>query len=223
MYLCEIMSRLKKENIVTCMRVVYAFDAIILNACILPITYTIIWKTDWLWGLLVCNLIAITILRQYVFGILNIHWLSSPLNRISKRLTDIICSFVFLTTLFPLILFAMIIFELATRKSHEQPMFSIKKVKTDGNKEFSSLVFSEHCIHGNIFLEKAPLFIGVLIGYFSLGDLPKIQILYSHNEEKSFYPEEEIPLCKTSQAEENLTANTPNYTANNDNFIDNQE
>lgn len=223
MYLCEIMSRLKKENIVTCMRVVYAFDAIILNACILPITYTIIWKTDWLWGMLVCNLIAITILRHYIFSILNIHWLTSPLNRILKRLTDIICSFAFLVTLFPLILFFLIIFGLATRKSHGQSIFSIKKIKTDDNKEVSSLVFSEHCIHGNIFLEKAPLFIGVLIGYFSLGDLPKIQILYSHNEEKSFYPEEEIPLCKTSQAEENLTANTPNYTANNDNFIDNQE
>ena len=106
MYLCEIMNELSVIKSTPHMRLVYTLDIIILNACSMAIVYACLWKLDGLWAMLICNFTVLVLLRQYLFKLLQIHWLSSPLNRCLKRLTDIVCALVFLTTLFPIILFA---------------------------------------------------------------------------------------------------------------------
>lgn len=173
MYLCEIMNELSAIKSTPHMRLVYTLDIIILNACSMAIVYACLWKLDGLWAMLICNFTVLVLLRQYLFKLLQIHWLSSPLNRCLKRLTDIVCALVFLTTLFPIILFAYIILDIATRKKNGNPIFTTRKIQTKDNNIIPSVIFSQQLFAFDkaCVIEKTPWAFNILLGNFSLWDI----------------------------------------------------
>ena len=227
MYLCEIMNELSAIKSTPHMRLVYALDIIILNACAIPIAYACLWKLDGLWAMLICNFVVLVLLRQYLFSLLQIHWLSSPLNRCLKRLTDIVCALVFLTTVFPIILFAYIILNIATRKKNGNPIFTIRKIRTKDNKLISSVIFSQQLFAFDkaCIIDMTPWAFNVLLGNFSLWDL-----LYLKEQCKDFNNKlaeadeasEEHESSDITNSNTNITESYADNMADNHNFIKNE-
>lgn len=156
------------------MWLVYILDALILNTCIIFIAYACLWAFDWLWGMVLCNFAIAVTLRAYLFKILQIHWLASPLNRAIKRLIDIASAITFLASIFPIILFVHIIYNLATKKKHETPIFTVRKILVTEEKEALAVFFSQHLWDKHTFLNKTPWAFNIFVGTFSLWDLKNI-------------------------------------------------
>lgn len=156
------------------MWLVYILDALILNTCIIFIAYACLWAFDWLWGMVLCNFAIAVTLRAYLFEILQIHWLASPLNRAIKRLIDIASAITFLASIFPIILFVHIIYNLATKKKHETPIFTVRKILVTEEKEALAVFFSQHLWDKHTFLNKTPWAFNIFVGTFSLWDLKNI-------------------------------------------------
>ena len=156
------------------MWLVYILDALILNTCIIFIAYACLWAFDWLWGMVLCNFAIAVTLRAYLFKILQIHWLASPLNRAIKRLIDIASAITFLASIFPIILFVHIIYNLATKKKHETPIFTVRKILVTEEKEALAVFFSQHLWNKHTFLNKTPWAFNIFVGTFSLWDLKNI-------------------------------------------------
>lgn len=156
------------------MWLVYILDALILNTFIIFIAYACLWAFDWLWGMVLCNFAFAVTLRAYLFKILQIHWLASPLNRAIKRLIDIASAITFLASIFPIILFVHIIYNLATKKKHETPIFTVRKVLVTEEKEALAVFFSQHLWDKHTFLNKTPWAFNIFVGTFSLWDLKNI-------------------------------------------------
>lgn len=175
MYLCEIMSDTKTEYSALHMKLVYALDILVLNACIITIAYASLRTLDWLWALVLCNFLATALLRQYLFHLLQIYWLFSPLNRVLKKLAGITCALVFIVSVFPLILLAYIIYDVATKKRHNTPIFTLRKVLTGKGETISTVFFSQHILGKDSILDKTPWVFNILIGTFSLWDLNGLQ------------------------------------------------
>lgn len=156
------------------MWLVYILDALILNTFIIFIAYACLWAFDWLWGMVLCNFAIAVTLRAYLFKILQIHWLASPLNRAIKRLIDIASAITFLASIFPIILFVHIIYNLATKKKHETPIFTVRKILVTEEKEALAVFFSQHLWDKHTFLNKTPWAFNIFVGTFSLWDLKNI-------------------------------------------------
>lgn len=156
------------------MWLVYILDALILNTCIIFIAYACLWAFDWLWGMVLCNFAIAVTLRAYLFKILQIHWLASPFNRAIKRLIDIASAITFLASIFPIILFVHIIYNLATKKKHETPIFTVRKILVTEEKEALAVFFSQHLWDKQTFLNKTPWAFNIFVGTFSLWDLKNI-------------------------------------------------
>lgn len=156
------------------MWLVYILDALILNTCIIFIAYACLWAFDWLWGMVLCNFAFAVTLRAYLFKILQIHWLASPLNRAIKRLIDIASAITFLASIFPIILFVHIIYNLAAKKKHETPIFTVRKILVTEEKEALAVFFSQHLWDKHTFLNKTPWAFNIFVGTFSLWDLKNI-------------------------------------------------
>lgn len=156
------------------MWLVYILDALILNTFIIFIAYACLWAFDWLWGMVLCNFAFAVTLRAYLFKILQIHWLASPLNRAIKRLIDIASAITFLASIFPIILFVHIIYNLATKKKHETPIFTVRKILVTEEKEALAVFFSQHLWDKHTFLNKTPWAFNIFVGTFSLWDLKNI-------------------------------------------------
>ena len=124
--------------------------------------------------------IAVT-LRAYLFKILQIHWLASPLNRAIKRLIDIASAITFLASIFPIILFVHIIYNLATKKKHETPIFTVRKILVTEEKEALAVFFSQHLWDKHTFLNKTPWAFNIFVGTFSLWDLKNVTEIEESN------------------------------------------
>ena len=165
----------------TQMWLVYILDALILNTCIIFIAYACLWAFDWLWGMVLCNFAIAVTLRAYLFKILQIHWLASPLNRAIKRLIDIASAITFLASIFPIILFVHIIYNLATKKKHETPIFTVRKILVTEEKEALAVFFSQHLWDKHTFLNKTPWAFNIFVGTFSLWDLKNVTEIEESN------------------------------------------
>jgi hypothetical protein len=131
--------------------------------------------------MVLCNFAIAVTLRAYLFRILQIHWLASPLNRAIKRLIDIASAITFLASIFPIILFVHIIYNLATKKKHETPIFTVRKILVTEEKEALAVFFSQHLWDKHTFLNKTPWAFNIFVGTFSLWDLKNITEIEENN------------------------------------------
>lgn len=224
MYLCEIMSDTKTEYSALHMKLVYALDILVLNACIITIAYASLRTLDWLWALVLCNFLATALLRQYLFHLLQIYWLSSPLNRVLKKLADITCALVFLVSVFPLILLAYIIYDVATKKRHNTPIFTLRKVLTGKGETISTVFFSQHILGKDSILDKTPWVFNILIGTFSLWDLNGLQEMEESSETAASETHEDAtePDNREEEEEEHIAPGS-DPTTDNDIFTEIQK
>ena len=194
------------------MWLVYILDALILNTCIIFIAYACLWAFDWLWGMVLCNFAIAVTLRAYLFKTLQIHWLASPLNRAIKRLIDIAGAITFLASIFPIILFVHIIYNLATKKKNETPIFTVRKVLVTEEKEALAVFFSQHLWDKHTFLNKTPWAFNIFVGTFSLWDLKNITEI---EESIGSVPDEgpnELDETNINDKEEDLELNSDKTT-----------
>lgn len=134
---------------------------------------------DWLCGLLLLNNIALIILRQWISDILQIHWLLSPLNRMLKRLTDILLSLLFLSTIFPL---TFIIQAVTTKRNSNGSILTFRKMSIGQKKNISGIVFRKPIFPNNNYIERLPLALNILIGSVSFWDLPILEYIADNTE-----------------------------------------
>lgn len=153
-------------------RLIYVCDAIILNACITAVAYVMHIGIDLLWAIILINAISLIALRQWLIHILEINWLTSPLNRCLKRLADIFVSCVYLLTLFPIIL---IICTIIIKKNNTGPILTKRQIRK--NSEIIN-VLTFNIAQGQKKLPTLlPIAINIIIGAVSLWDLNSLEII----------------------------------------------
>lgn len=152
--------------------VAWGCDVLLLSTCSLTLAFIFFFGADiYLFGLLV-NCILVLAFKIWITKQMGIHWLLSPLNRILKRIVDIFISLLFLTTLFPLLLF---VHTLATKIKGGKEVISFCKMRT-----FTGRLFYAPILEGPFFPKKqyiriSPLAINVLFGTISLWDFASLQ------------------------------------------------
>ncbi len=153
----------------------WACDLIILNACCLTVLQAWLVGIDWIWGISLLNCIAVITLRQWLMKSLQIPWLFSLLNQGLKRITDIIASILFLTTLFPIIIVIQT-FVIKSSKNCRNPLFSAVDVYTNEGRHFVALVFSNYSQpHGHL-IGMTPVIFQLLTGTISLSDITSLSV-----------------------------------------------
>lgn len=171
------------DNIKLPSRLIHAFDALILNASIITIVYTVVYGIDFLCSIIFLNNIAAIALRQCMMHVHGINWLTSPLNRCLKRTIDIIVSLAFLLTIFPIIL---LFFTIIIKTRHGGPVIILRKASV-GDKHFNSICINVSSVD-NRFTMRSPLAINILFGNISLWDITSITLIT----EESYITEPEV-------------------------------
>lgn len=156
---------------------IYACDVMLVNACIAAVAYCMAWHADWIWGLLLFNAAAIIVLRQWISSVLKIHWLESPLNRLLKRLADILLSLTFLLTVFPVMIVVQAVVTKTSRQGRGKSVFEIVRVQVPERRAFHTVAFTLRCPWGSALVEKAPLAFSILAGRLSLWNISEAVII----------------------------------------------
>lgn len=159
---------------------IYVCDIILINACVIAVSYCMIWQADWLCYLLLINTAAIIVLRHWISSILKINWLASPLNLVLKRLADILLSLIILFTVFPVIIVMKAIMMKASRSGHGKSVFTIGHMQCHNEKPFKAVIFNSDTWTGTI-LEKTPLIINILIGNISFWNISDVRRISIHS------------------------------------------
>jgi hypothetical protein len=127
---------------------------------------------DLLWAIILINAISLIALRQWLIHILEINWLTSPLNSCLKRLADIFVSCVYLLTLFPIIL---IICTIIIKKNNTGPILAKRQIRK--NSEIIN-VLTFNIVQGQKKIPALlPIAINIIIGAVSLWDLNSLEII----------------------------------------------
>lgn len=162
------------------MYLILIFDLVILNACCITLTYAFLCEVDWLWGLLLVNNVGLVGLRHYVFRLLEIDWLKSPLNRSLKRSVDVLCSLIFLLTLFPIILFVYTLYHFLGKKYRDRPVIAFDTIGIGDGREFHTLVLVPKMHAEKDMFACTPIAFNILVGNISLWDLNMIRYTGQH-------------------------------------------
>ena len=188
-----------------------ACDIIMLNACFMALYYGLcIDKIDLLLVLLVFNAGVILALRWCLSHTLQIPWLYSPFNRLLKRTTDICVSILFTLTIFPLI---YIFQTICIKKCHGGPVLEACHVKSNKEKVFTAIKFSNNPLHNKTYLKLAPVIFNIILGHFSLWDIKHIRETDDNTESNSDLPEATYPTEITNTSTDQ-TLTQSDYTEN---------
>lgn len=167
---------------------IYACDIILINACIVVVAYWTMRQVDWLWYLSFINTTAIGVLRYWIFHILKINWLASPLNMVLKRLTDILLSLIFLLTVFPVIIVMKAIMMKASRSGRGKSILTTGLMQYRNEKPFKAIIFNSNTWTGSIF-ERMPLVINILVGNISFWNISDVRLIPNHSTPITQYTE----------------------------------
>ena len=167
-----------------------AFDAALVLSCFLAVFYVVRSGVDAFGVLLVANVACNLALRQWVSSLLGIHWLLSPLNRLLKKLVDVLTALLFCLTVFPLIIVFQAVACRMNASARGSSVFAKGQARRQDGRELGVLVFNPALSTSNAWLAKAPLMLNVLLFSLSLWDLPSVTLLPLANPEDKLEEED---------------------------------
>ena len=181
-YLCVVMNSHTHDFKPIYKHLISVFDITILNSFCIFIAYLFLHEINWLWGLLAINFILIVALRQWFMHCLEIHWLESILNKVLKRITDIVVALLFIFTLLPILI---IIGTIILKRQKTGPVLTFREICPNVDKKnFEGLVFNDCEQLEKFNLRYAPMAFNLLLGQISLWDLKAFTEIIPETEEQ---------------------------------------